>query len=62
VDFVTSLVVARIMQQLTRSTELESRVDRVEVEAAYERVAQRMLVQRSWDDDPDRTVALARVN
>jgi EmrB/QacA subfamily drug resistance transporter len=62
VDFVTSLVVARIMQQLTRSTDIESRVDRVEVEAAYERVAQRMLVQRTWDDDPDRTVALARAN
>jgi MFS family permease len=62
VDFVTSLVVARIMQQLARSTEIESRVDRAEVEAALDRIAQRMLVQRSWDDDPDRTVALSRAN
>jgi EmrB/QacA subfamily drug resistance transporter len=62
VDFVTSLVVARIMQQLARSTEFESRLDRVEVEAALDRVAQRMLVQRSWDDDPDRAVALSQTN
>ncbi|MET0703026.1 MAG: MFS transporter, partial [Mycobacterium sp.] len=59
VDFVTSLVVARIMQQLARSAEFESRLDRVDVEAALERVAQRMMVQRTWDDDADRTVAIA---
>jgi EmrB/QacA subfamily drug resistance transporter len=59
VDFISSLVVARIMQQLARSSEFESRVDRIQVQEALDTVAQRMLVQRSWDDDPDRTVALA---
>jgi hypothetical protein len=60
VDFVSSLVVARIMQQLSRSSEFEHGPDRLDVENALERVAQRMLVQRNWDDDADRTVALPR--
>ena len=60
VDFVSSLVVARIMQQLSRSSEFEHGPDRLDVENALERVAQRMLVQRNWDDDVDRTVALPR--
>ncbi len=62
VDFVRSLIVARIMQQLGRSSEFESRLDLVEVEAALDRVAQRVLVQRSWNEDDDRRAAIAPTN
>ncbi|CAN5867405.1 MDR family MFS transporter [soil metagenome] len=51
VDAASSAIVGRIVEKLTQSPTFEGRPDRVEVEAALERIAHRMLVQRDWDDD-----------
>ncbi|MDG4666828.1 MDR family MFS transporter [Mycobacterium sp. 236(2023)] len=47
----TSALVGRIVEKLETSPNFEGRPDRDEVEAALERIAQRLLVQRDWDDD-----------
>lgn len=49
VDAATSLV-SRIVEKLASSPTFEGRPDRADVESALEHVAQRVLVQRDWDD------------
>lgn len=51
VSCATSALVGRIVEKLETSPTFEGRPDRNEVEAALERIAQRLLVQRDWNDD-----------
>lgn len=51
VSCATSALVGRIVEKLETSPTFEGRPDRDEVEAALERIAQRLLVQRDWNDD-----------
>ncbi|MFA7510558.1 MAG: MFS transporter, partial [Mycolicibacterium vanbaalenii] len=51
VDAASSALVGRIVAKLEASPAFEGRPDRGEVEAALERIALRLLVQRDWDDD-----------
>lgn len=51
VDYVSTLILTWIVDKLARSPSFAKRADRGEVEAALERIAQRVLVQRNWDDD-----------
>jgi EmrB/QacA subfamily drug resistance transporter len=51
VDAVSSALVNRIAEKLASSPSFEGRPDRLHVEAALERIAHRVLVQRDWDDD-----------
>ncbi len=51
VDATSALIVGRIVDKLARSPAFEGRPDRDDVEAALERIAHRMLVQRDWTDD-----------
>jgi EmrB/QacA subfamily drug resistance transporter len=52
VDAVSSALINRIVEKLESSPAFEGRPDRVQVEAALERIAHRVLVQRDWDDRP----------
>jgi EmrB/QacA subfamily drug resistance transporter len=49
VDEVSAAIVGRIVDKLAKSPDFDGRPDRDEVEAALERIAHRMLVQRDWD-------------
>lgn len=51
VDAAIAALVGRIVEKLESSPSFEGRPDRGDVEAALERIAQRLLVQRDWDDD-----------
>lgn len=51
VDAVSATLVSRIVDKLAKSPSFEGRPDRVEVEAALERIAHRFLAQRDWGDD-----------
>jgi EmrB/QacA subfamily drug resistance transporter len=51
VDAASAAIVGKIVDKLARSPAFEGRPDREQVEAALERIAHRMLVQRGWDDD-----------
>lgn len=51
VDCASSALVSRIIDKLATTPSFEGRPDREQVEAALERIAHRMLVQRDWDDD-----------
>ncbi|MDA2895299.1 MDR family MFS transporter [Mycolicibacterium sp. BiH015] len=51
VSCATSALVSRIVEKLATSPTFEGRPDRSDVEAALERIAQRLLVQRDWNDD-----------
>jgi EmrB/QacA subfamily drug resistance transporter len=51
VDAVSAAIVGKLVDKLARSPEFEGRPDRAQVEAAFERIAHRMLVQRGWEDD-----------
>lgn len=51
VDATSAALVSRIVEKLESSPTFEGRPDRGDVEAALERVAQRLLVQRDWDDE-----------
>jgi len=51
VDAVSSALINRIIEKLASSPAFEGRPDRVQVEAALERIAHRVLVQRDWDDE-----------
>ncbi|PQE02436.1 MFS transporter [Mycobacterium sp. EPG1] len=53
VSAATAALVSRIVAKLEISPTFEGRPDRDEVEAALERIAQRLLVQRDWDDERD---------
>jgi EmrB/QacA subfamily drug resistance transporter len=60
VDAISALIVGRIVDKLGTSPSLESfegRPDRLQVEAALERIVHRMLVQRGWTEDRDEFVA-----
>ena len=59
VDEVVAAIAGRIAHRLARSTDFAVRPDRLLVEAALERIAQRMLVQREWSPDEMRTPARA---
>jgi hypothetical protein len=50
-DTVSSALVSRIVDKLAQSPTFEGRPDREQVEAALERIAHRVLVQRDWTDD-----------
>jgi EmrB/QacA subfamily drug resistance transporter len=57
VNCASSALVNRIVDKLATSPTFEGRPDREQVEAALERIAHRVLVQRDWDDE--RTPAAA---
>jgi hypothetical protein len=44
-------LINRIVEKLASSPSFEGRPDRVAVEAAVERIAHRVLVQRDWYDE-----------
>jgi hypothetical protein len=48
---VSSALINRIVEKLASSPGFDGRPDRAAVEAALERIAHRMLVQRDWDDE-----------
>jgi EmrB/QacA subfamily drug resistance transporter len=58
VEYVYSLLLAWIVDKLSRSPGFQGRPDRREVEAALQRIAHRVLAQRDWHDEAP-TVALA---
>lgn len=51
VDAASTALVSLIVDRLAQSPTFEGRPDRDQVEAALERIAHRMLVQRDWGDD-----------
>jgi len=51
VDAMSAVIVGRIVDKLATSPSFEGRPDRLQVEAALERIAHRLLVQRDWADD-----------
>ncbi len=54
VDFLSSAMVEYWVDKLEQSPTFEGRPDRDEVQAALERIAHRVLVQRDWTDESDR--------
>jgi hypothetical protein len=53
-------LVNRIVEKLATSPTFGGRPDRLQVEAALERIAHRVLVQRDWDDDRAELATAAR--
>ena len=51
VDAASAAIVDGIMRRLHASGSVDLRPDRLEVEAALERIAHRLLAQREWDRD-----------
>ncbi|MGV0717614.1 MDR family MFS transporter [Mycolicibacterium sp. XJ662] len=51
VDTASSVLVDAITEKLATSQTFEGRPDHVQVEAALERIAHRVLAQREWDDE-----------
>jgi hypothetical protein len=51
VNAVSSALINRIVEKLASTPTFEGRPDRVAVEAALERIAHRVLVQRNWDSE-----------
>ncbi|GJF09425.1 MFS transporter [Mycolicibacterium cyprinidarum] len=51
VDAASAALVSRIVEKLASSPTFDGRPDRDDVEAALERIALRLLVQRDWDND-----------
>jgi EmrB/QacA subfamily drug resistance transporter len=60
VDFVSTLIREWIVDKLGRSPNFQGRPDRVQVEAALDRIAQRIVAQPDWDDDRRRLSAAGR--
>ncbi|MGE2835981.1 MDR family MFS transporter [Mycobacterium sp. SMC-4] len=56
----SAALVSKIVARLESSPSFEGRPDRAEVEAALEKIAQRVLVQRDWEDDRAQLTAAAR--
>jgi hypothetical protein len=48
---VSQAFINRIVEKLASSPTFEGRPDRVQVEAAIERIAHRVLVQRDWTNE-----------
>jgi EmrB/QacA subfamily drug resistance transporter len=59
VDFISSLLQGWIVDKLTRSADFEGRLDRVQVEAALNRITHRIVAQPDWDDDRPKLSDLA---
>ena len=59
VDTASSVLVNAITEKLAASQAFEGRPDRAQVEAALERIAHRMLVQRDWDREHAEMTAAA---
>lgn len=57
VDAISTAIVGRIVEKLAATPSFEGRPDRLQVEAALERIAHRMLVQRDWTDDRGQLVS-----
>jgi MFS family permease len=57
VDAISTAIVGCIVDKLATSPSFEGRPDRLQVEAALERIAHRILVQRDWTDDRGQLVA-----
>jgi hypothetical protein len=57
VDGISALIVGRIVDKLATSSSFEGRPDRLQVEAALERIVHRMLLQQSWTEDRGDLVA-----
>jgi len=55
VDAASAAIVAGIPDKLGASAGFDGRPDRAPVEAALERIAHRILVQREWDREEMRT-------
>jgi EmrB/QacA subfamily drug resistance transporter len=58
VDYVYSLLLAWIIDKLSRSPSYQGRPDRREVETALQHIAHRVLAQRDWHDDAPATARL----
>jgi EmrB/QacA subfamily drug resistance transporter len=56
VDFLSAGIVEYWVDKLEESPSFEGRPDRVEVQAALERIAHRVLMQRDWGEESDRLV------
>lgn len=54
VDVASAAIVGRILEKLADDPQFEGRPDRVEVEAALERIAHRMLLQPDWNEKLER--------
>ncbi len=59
VEAVSAAIVGRILHKLAQSPAFEGRPDRLQVEAALERIAHRMVLQREWTDDREHDHRLA---
>ncbi|WP_408633206.1 MDR family MFS transporter [Mycobacterium hippophais] len=59
VDAASAALVSLIVDKLAQSPTFEGRPDRLQVEAALERIAHRMLVQRDWGDERGELTAAA---
>jgi hypothetical protein len=59
VDVASSALVNRILEKLANTPTFGGRPDRVQVEAALERIAHRVLVQRDWEDERAEVAAVA---
>jgi EmrB/QacA subfamily drug resistance transporter len=57
VDAISTGIVGCIVDKLATEPSFEGRPDRLQVEAALERIAHRILVQRDWTDDRGQLVA-----
>jgi EmrB/QacA subfamily drug resistance transporter len=60
VDAISTAIVGRIVDKLAESPSFGGRPDRLQVDAALERIAHRMLVQRDWTDDRAELTAARR--
>jgi MFS family permease len=58
-EFVHTLLLSWIIDKLARSSDIEGRPDRYEVEAALERITHRVLAQRDWYDDQPQLASIA---
>jgi hypothetical protein len=56
VDVLSSAVVEYWADKLERSEAFQGRPDRVDIQAALERIARRVLAQRDWAEDSNRLV------
>jgi MFS family permease len=54
VDAVSTALVGMIVEKLAQSPTFEGRPDRLQVEAALERITHRILLQRDWGDELER--------
>ena len=57
VDHLSSQIVGWLVDRLEQSQAFDGRPDREQVEAALERVAHRVLVQRDWEEERPQLVA-----